>query len=137
MQVAVQRVHEKAVLPTYAHDTDACFDLTAATSTVQNGQQIIDTGLVFAIPPGHVGLIFPRSSISNMTGLVLANSVGVIDASYRGTVQLRFRGTEPYYQVGQRCGQMLIIPRPTITLHEVDNLDPTARGTGGFGSTGQ
>lgn len=136
MQVAVQRVHERAVLPTYAHASDACFDLTAASSIVQGGQQIIDTGLIFAIPEGYVGLVFPRSSISHVTGLVLANSVGVIDAGYRGTVQLRFRGTEPYYQVGQRCGQMLIIPVPHIVLQEVTTMAETDRGQGGFGSTG-
>ena len=140
LRVKVQRVLPNAVLPVYAHGSDACFDLTAAAVETTTDFVYIDTGLAFAIPDGYVGLVFARSSVTK-TALTLANSVGVIDASYRGTVQLRFRFANqshfPIYNVGDRCGQMLIIPRPVVEFDVVDVLDTTARGDGGFGSTGQ
>jgi len=152
MKIKVKKLHEKAVVPKYAKPGDACFDLIAVDSkqviaagiNPVNKEMIrmpvyseYDTGLAFEIPEGHVGLIFPRSSVSNTTGF-LANSVGVIDSGYRGSVKLRFR--EPFigkkYEVGDKIGQMMIVPIPKVELEEADELSETERGKGGFGSTG-
>ena len=101
-----------------------------------------NTGLSFEIPEGYVGLVFSRSSVSNKN-LDLANSVGVIDSGYRGPVKLRFRTTftglakpEYFYEVGDRVGQILIVPCPKIDLVESESLTSSERGVGGFGSSG-
>ena len=92
------------------------------------------------IPPGHVGLVFPRSSVSK-TNLSLRNSVGVIDSNYRGEIILKFLDLEemdnlPSYVAGNKIGQIMLIERPEIELEEVEELSETDRGEGGFGSTG-
>ena len=141
LQVQICRVHPDAVVPQYAVDGDACFDLTAVSLTTDAvGNLVYDTGLAFAIPPGHVGLLFPRSSVAR-TSLTLRNSVGVIDSGYRGTVVLKYRdaghaGDAPY-KAGDRVGQMLVLPLPTVRFEEVAEFAATARGEGGFGSTGR
>jgi dUTP pyrophosphatase len=96
-----------------------------------------NTGLAIEIPEGHVGLLFPRSSISK-TVLSLANSVGVIDSGYRGSIMFKFRYPEEgmVYDVGDRVGQIIIMPYPTIEFEETEELSSTERGQGGFGSTG-
>lgn len=100
-----------------------------------------DTGVSVAIPAGHVGLLFPRSSISK-TDMHLRNCVGVIDSDYRGTIRARFSiaPTEGYlraYRRGDKICQLVIIPQPEVRLCEVENLPSTSRGSGGFGSTGR
>ena len=146
MVIKFKKIHEDAVKPTYSRSGDACLDLTAISKNqvMSEGFYSQDlkyieygTGLAVEVPENHVALIFPRSSISE-TDLTLTNSVGVIDSGYRGEIKFRFRATknEMQYQVGERVGQMLIIPYPTIELEEVKELSKTERGTGGFGSTG-
>lgn len=116
-------------------------DLTAISETIveEGGYGYIEygTGLAFEIPETHVMLIYPRSSISNK-GLILSNSVGVVDSDYRGEVKFRFKWIKGSnkYNVGDRVGQFMIIPRPIIDLEEVEELSTTERGDGGFGSTG-
>jgi dUTP pyrophosphatase len=141
VNVEIRRVHPDAVIPSYAMDGDACFDLTAVLCTSDMYDNLVyDTGLAFAIPPGHVGLLFPRSSVSR-TAMALRNSVGVIDSGYRGTVMLKFANTgqagAAAYKVGDRVGQMMVLPLPTVHFEEVEAFASTARGEGGFGSTGQ
>lgn len=147
MEVKVKRLHEDAVIPSYAKDGDACFDLTCV-SVENRGDLFIqyNTGLAMEIPDGYVGLIFPRSSVTKKD-LMLKNSVGIIDSGYRGEISFRyhrFKGevlgmsipTKNIYEVGDRVGQMMIIPRPVIELTEVDDLSDSERGDGGYGSTG-
>lgn len=141
MQVRIKRLNPAAELPSKAHEWDAGFDLKAVSMTVTQDYMEYGTGLAFEIPEGHVGLLFPRSSISKKE-LLLANSVGVLDAPYRGEVTFRFKynhtpDLEKYYRVGDRIGQLLIIPIPQIEFVFADDLSDTARGTGGYGSTGQ
>jgi dUTP pyrophosphatase len=95
-----------------------------------------DTGIAIEIPQGYVGLLFPRSSVSK-TVLTLSNSVGVIDSGYRGSIMFKFRYPEegPVYEVGDRVGQIIIMPYPQISFEEVEELSETERGEGGFGST--
>ncbi len=139
MKVKVKKLHKEAVIPTYAKPGDAGLDLHATEVAVdKNGNWVCHTSLSFEIPEGYVGLIFPRSSISK-TGFSLRNSVGVIDSGYRGEIILKFSGdsNKGRYKGGDRIGQLIIMPYPTIELVESEELSTTERADGGFGSTGQ
>lgn len=143
MKVKIKKLNQNAVIPKYAQDGDAGLDLTAITmSDVGNDLITYGTGLAIEIPHGYVGYIFARSSISKKT-LNLANSVGVIDSNYRGEIMFKFRKTRHSddfysneYRVGDRIGQIIIMPIPSIEFEEVEALSNTNRGVGGFGSTG-
>ena len=139
LQIKITKLHPRAELPTYAKEGDAAMDLYAAELMKDNhGNYVYFTGVAIEIPPGFVGLLFPRSSVSK-TCLSLANSVGVVDSGYRGEIMLKYRNTgesNPFYKTGDRVGQLMIIPYPKIELIEVEELSITDRGDGGFGSTG-
>ena len=138
--VSIKLTHPDAIMPSYAKPGDAGMDLTAVSVRYDVNEElyVYDTGVSMAIPDGYVGLVFPRSSISK-TGLSLANSVGVIDSAFRGSILLKFRSknlVSPSYKIGERIGQIMIIPRPFVTYQSVQELPSSERGTGGFGSTG-
>jgi len=144
-EIKVKRLHDNAVIPKYAKDGDAGMDLVA-TQIISNTTFDITygTGIAMEIPRGYVGLVFPRSSIRK-TDLSLTNCVGVIDSGYRGEIQATFKKVfgkndvrlhELDYKVGDRIAQIMIIPYPSVTFVEVDELSQTERGEGGFGSTG-
>lgn len=140
LKVKIKKLDPKAIIPSYAKPGDACMDLTAISEAIveEGGYGYVEygTGLSFEVPENYVMLIYPRSSISNQ-GLLLSNSVGVVDSGYRGEVKFRFKwvkGTNKY-NVGDRVGQFMIIPRPIMDLEEVEELSETERGSGGFGST--
>ena len=141
MKVKIKKLHPEAVIPKYAKDNDAGLDLVA-TSIKENTtfQVTYGLGIALQIPDGFVGLIFPRSSIRN-TELILSNSVGVVDAGYRGELQATFNKSNGLdslaYKVGDRVCQLIIIPHPIVELEEVNELNNTERGAGGFGSTGK
>lgn len=139
MKVKVQKLHNEAVIPSYAKDGDAGLDLVAVSRESFPGYESYDTGLAFEIPKGHVGLIFPRSSIT-LKDLMLKNSVGLIDSNYRGSVSFRFQRLDDaryLYEVGERVGQLIILPIPHIELVESKELSQSDRGAGGYGSTGK
>ena len=144
LKVRFKKLYEDAVTPSYAKDGDAGLDLTARQAILTvNGTYIeYGTGIAVEIPEGYVGLVFPRSSVSKKENFYLKNSVGVIDSGYRGEIKLRFhkqKGTvqqEDRYEPGDKIGQLIILPYPTIYLEEVEELSSTERGEGGFGSTG-
>ena len=139
MIVKVKKLHSHAVIPKYAKEGDAGLDLTCVSVSRDNfGNLAYDTGLSFEIPKGFVGLLFPRSSISKKQ-LALTNCVGVIDSGYRGSVMMKFKvqGDGMIYTVGERIGQLIIMPYPEVKLVESDALSETERGAGGYGSTGQ
>ena len=141
MIVKFKKLDSTAVTPAYSKAGDAAMDLTAISIAKVDrdefGYMEYGTGLAFEIPEGYVGLLFPRSSISN-SGLILTNSVGVIDSGYRGEVKFRFKHIPDtaYYKPGDRVGQIIIMPYPQIELQEVKQLSETDRAEGGFGSTG-
>lgn len=137
MKVRIKRLHPDAVIPKYAKAGDAGMDLTAVEMEREWNIVTYKTGLAIEIPEGHVGLLFPRSSVYK-TSMVLSNCVGVIDSGYRGEIMLKFRSTESNkaYEVGDRVGQLIIMPYPQIEFEEVENLSSTERGDGGYGSTG-
>lgn len=141
MKVKIKKLHPDAVIPKYAKPGDAGMDLTAVSveDEYYNGNVVYNTGLAFEIPEGYVGLLFPRSSNSKK-GLLLSNSVGVIDSGYRGEVSFKFKvlnSSMGVYKVGERIGQILIVPYPQIEFEEVEELSETERGTGSYGSTGK
>jgi dUTP pyrophosphatase len=139
--VKVKKIHPNAVIPSYSKVGDAGMDLTI-TSEIENTTFSVSYGFGIAmeIPKGHVGLVFPRSSVRNQD-LILSNCVGVIDSGYRGELQATFKKTQGLdsikYKVGERGAQIIILPYPTIYMTEVPELSDTERGTGGFGSTGK
>lgn len=142
MKVKITKLHSDATIPKYAKDGDAAMDLTAIScieiNQYNNHYLEYSTGLAMEIPEGYVGLIFPRSSISNK-GMILSNSVGVIDSGYRGEIKFRFKvldRSESWYIPGDRIGQLIIMPYPKVELEEVEELSSSERGTGGFGSSG-
>lgn len=139
MKVKIKKINANAVIPKYAKPGDAGLDLTA-TSEEWNGDNTMvtyGTGLAVEIPEGYVGLLFPRSSVSK-TSLDLTNCVGVIDSGYRGEIMFKFRYLQEgmIYDVGDRIGQLIIMPYPQVEFEEVEDLSSTERGEGGFGSTG-
>lgn len=142
MKIKIKKLHPDAVIPTYAKPGDAGMDLTAISEESIDNNGIFyteyGTGIAVEIPKGYVGLIFPRSSIYK-TGLVLSNSVGVIDSGYRGEIKFKFYDNlqmyDNPYRIGARIGQLIIIPYPEIEFEEVQELETSERGTGGFGST--
>jgi len=142
MQIKVKRLHIDATIPAYSKPDDAGLDLTAISmSRDEHGNITYGTGLAIEIPQGYVGLIYPRSSNSK-TDLYLTNHVGVIDSGYRGEIMFKYRPINgilnaKIYHVGDRVGQLIIMPYPQIELVESDELTDSERGDGGFGSTGK
>jgi len=139
MKVKIKKLHKDAVIPQYAKKGDAGMDLTATRVWVEGSNVCYGTGLAFEIPEGYVGLLFPRSSNAKKD-LLLSNSVGVLDSGYRGEVSFKFKPQKQggeMYMVGERVGQMIILPYPLIEFEETDELTKTERGDGGYGSTGK
>ena len=141
MKVRIKKLREDAVIPKKAHPTDAGFDLVATRKWCDEyGNICYGTDLAFEIPRGFVGYIFPRSSLCKYD-LRLTNAVGVIDSGYIGEVTFRFKPTGflecQRYEVGERIGQLIIMPIPDIEFEEAEELSQTDRGTGGYGSSGR
>mgnify|MGYP003129364934 FL=1 len=144
MKVKFLKLVDTAVTPSYAKPGDAGMDITAIAHKINTEHNFIEyhTGLAFEVPEGHVGLLFPRSSVSKKD-LSLANCVGVVDSGYRGEITFRYKfDSDSYfanvkrYEDGDRVGQLVIMPYPEIELQEVNHLTTSTRGVGGYGSTG-
>ena len=139
----LKKLDERAVVPVYASEFSAGADLYACLDenvTIAPGEtKLIHTGLAMAIPEGLAGLIYARSGLASKRGLAPANKVGVVDSDYRGEVMvaLHNHGTEPQtVEHGERIAQLVLAPIVVADFDVVDDLDSTARGEGGFGSTG-
>lgn len=144
-EMKICKLDPAAILPTYATAGSAGADLYALPVgdpvVVGPGETaFLRTGLAAAIPAGYVGLVFARSGLACKRGLAPANKVGVIDSDYRGEwmIALHNHGDSPQIvNPGDRIAQFVLVPVLTPLMVEVDSLDETARGVGGFGSTGQ
>lgn len=142
MRLPVRRLDARARLPVQAHDGDAGFDLCAmeGAKIAPQGRAKIATGLAIALPPGHAGLVMPRSGLAAKHGIALVNAPGLIDEGYRGEISVLLLNTdkEAAFEVlpGMRIAQLVITPVVTPEIAEVDDLDRTTRGEGGFGSSG-
>lgn len=148
MELKIKKLNPEAALPTYATDGAACFDLSVCepgkvplVMARDAAAATFPTGLAFEIPPGWVMLIFSRSGHGFKHDVRLANCVGVIDSDYRGEVAVRLtadHGDRPLVVGhGDRIAQAMLVPVERVTFQEVYELSDTARGAGGFGSTGQ
>ena len=136
IKVKIKKLNPEANIPAYAKEGDAGLDLVAISKRETEKFIEYGTGLAIEIPEGHMGLLFPRSSISKKD-LVLANSVGIVDAGYRGELLIRFKKLgEDNYEVGESVVQLMVMPFPKINFEEVEELEDSSRGAGGFGSTG-
>jgi dUTP pyrophosphatase len=137
------RLSPEAQAPAQAHPGDAGYDLFASEAAVLGpGQRAsVGTGIAVAIPEGCAGLVLPRSGLARKHGIGLANAPGLIDSGYRGELRVLLlnadRDEEFSVGVGDRIAQLLLVRYESGPVEEVEELDATARGEGGFGSTGR
>lgn len=142
MDLRVQRLDHGLPLPTYAHDGDAGLDLHSAEDRTfapfERG--LVGTGIAVAIPEGYAGFVQPRSGLALRRGLTFVNTPGLIDSHYRGEIRLIVVNLDPTDPLpiarGEKIAQLVIQRVERVVVLEVDELDSTARGEGGFGSTG-
>lgn len=138
----IKRLDSDVILPSYAYEGDAGLDLRANVDVdiAPFERKLIPTGLAVAIPEGFAGFVQPRSGLALKSGLSMANTPGLIDAHYRGelkVIAVNLDANEPIHiSKGERIAQLVIQRVPVVSLIEVDELDKTDRGTGGFGSSG-
>lgn len=145
LTVRIKKLKEDAILPRYGSEDAAGADLCALTEEetvlfLPGETKLIPTGLAIEIPRGFAGFIYARSGIATKRGLAPANKVGVIDSDYRGEVMVALHNHSDREQTitrGERIAQLVIAPYLTAVFTEADELDDTARGEGGFGSTGK
>ena len=143
-KIAVKKLREHAVIPTYGSAEAAGADLYACLDegiTIMPGETaFVPTGIAMEVPKGCAGLVFARSSLGAKRGLAPANKVGVIDSDYRGEFFVALHNHSKLPQEiahGERIAQLLIVPVFTPGFTEVAELSDTQRGSGGFGSTGK
>jgi len=142
LEISVRRLSPDAVLPTRAHATDAGADLYSVEKVhlAPGERALVGTGIALALPAGTVGLIHPRSGLAAKQGLSIVNTPGTIDADYRGELKVCLVNLDPTTPVdiepGMRIAQLLVQRVELASFTEVESLDDTERGAGGYGSTG-
>lgn len=140
--VPVKRLRPDARLPVQAYPGDAGLDLAACerVELAPGERAVVGTGIAVAIPPGHAGLVVPRSGLAARHGLGKVNAPGLIDEGYRGEVKVILLNTDretPFVvEPGMRIAQLVVVELPSIELLEVDELPASERGNGGLGSSG-
>jgi dUTP pyrophosphatase len=143
VRLAVRRLDPAARVPGRAHPGDAGLDLHAleAVELAPGERASVRTGIAIGLPPGHAGLVLPRSGLAARHGIALVNAPGLIDEGYRGEVRVLLLNTDRAEAVtidaGDRIAQLVLTPVPEVEVVETDDLEATARGAGGFGSTGR
>jgi dUTP pyrophosphatase len=141
-EVLFTRLDPAAVLPRYAHPGDAGADLCAAIDvTLAPGERaVVSTGLAIALPAGYAGFVHPRSGLASRQGVTVVNAPGTIDAGYRGEVGVALVNLDPLRTAvlrrGDRIAQLVVQRVERARFSEVAELPGSARGSGGFGSTG-
>ena len=136
IKIKLKKLHPNAIIPKYMRPGDAGMDVYAFSVDVKDKYVEYGTGLSFELPENYVMLVFPRSSISDKD-LIMKNCVGILDSGFRGELKLRFKKEgEDIYKVGERIGQLLILPYPSIEFEEAEKLSESSRGQRGLGSTG-
>ena len=142
--VNIKKLNDNAIIPTYGTEYAAGADLYACMDeavTINPGEtSFIKTGLAMEVPVGYAGLIYARSGLACKKGLAPANKVGVIDSDYRGEIMVALHNHSNEAVVvesGERIAQLVITPYIVAAFNQVDELEDTVRGDGGFGSTGR
>lgn len=142
VDLPIKRLDPSVELPTYAYVGDAGLDLRANedVTLAPHERRLISTGLAVAIPEGFAGFVQPRSGLALRQGLSMANTPGLVDSHYRGELKVCAVNLDDEHPInierGERIAQLVIQRVPTVRLVEVDELDETDRGAGGFGSSG-
>lgn len=140
--VPLKRLDETIEMPAYAYAGDAGLDLRAAEDAVLEPfeRKLVSCGIAIAIPSGYAGFVLPRSGLAAKHGISIVNAPGLIDSNYRGEIKailVNLDSNESFsISHGDRIAQLVIMPIPEVSLREVDDLDDTVRGSGGFGSSG-
>jgi dUTP pyrophosphatase len=140
--VLIRRLDPGMPLPAYAHPGDAGADLSAAEDTVlgPGERALVRTGIAIALPAGYAAFVHPRSGLAAKHGVTIVNAPGTVDAGYRGEIKVTLLNTDREHPVrfqrGDRIAQLVIQPVARAVFHEADELPGSARGEGGFGSTG-
>ncbi len=142
VQVLLQRLDPDLPVPGYAHPGDAGADLVAGADVLlpPGGRATVGTGTAIALPSGYAAFVHPRSGLAARHGVTIVNAPGTVDAGYRGEIRVTLLNTdsESSYTVavGDRIAQLLVLPVSRARFVPVEKLPGTARGEGGFGSTG-
>ncbi|QFG26884.1 dUTP diphosphatase [Actinomadura sp. WMMB 499] len=142
VDVLIKRLDPELPPPSYAHAGDAGADLVAAVDVeLPPGERaVVPTGIAIALPDGYAAFVHPRSGLGARLGVTIVNAPGTVDAGYRGEIKVTLLNTDPRATVrlrrGDRIAQMVVQRVETAVFHEVAALPGSARGTGGFGSTG-
>jgi dUTP pyrophosphatase len=142
VDVLVQRLDPDLPLPTYAHPGDAGVDLvTTVDARIEPGERaLLPTGLAIALPAGYAAFVHPRSGLAVRHGLTVVNAPGTVDAGYRGEIKVAVVNLDSHEAVevrrGDRIAQLVVQHVELVQFHEVTTLPGSARGDGGFGSTG-
>lgn len=143
MRLSVQLLSPDATLPSRANEGDAGLDLHACEAAhIGPGERwSVGTGVAVQIAEGHAGLILPRSGLASRHGISVVNSPGLIDSGYRGELRVLLLNTDPAevfrVEAGDRIAQLVIVPVAAAEPVIVESLPPSARGEGGFGSSGR
>ena len=142
VEVLIQRIDDTVPLPAYAHPGDAGADLCSTVDVhLEPGERVlVPTGVAVALPPGYVGLVHPRSGLAARFGVSIVNAPGTVDAGYRGEISVLLVNLDPREAVdlrrGDRVAQLVLQRVEQADFVEVDRLPGSARGAGGYGSTG-
>ena len=142
VDVLIRRLDETLPLPSYAHPGDAGADLlTTVDATLAPGERtVLPTGVAIALPDGYAAFVHPRSGLAARHGVTIVNAPGTVDAGYRGEIKVTLLNTDRSAPVsfrrGDRIAQLVIQRVEPVRFHEADTLPGSARGAGGFGSTG-
>ena len=142
VEILIQRLDPGLPMPGRAHPGDAGTDLfTAQDIELAPGQRaLVPTGIAIALPDGYAGFVHPRSGLAARHGVTIVNAPGTVDAGYRGEIRVTLLNTDPdrpvRFQRGDRIAQLVIQRVAYPVFHEVETLPGSARGDGGFGSTG-
>jgi dUTP pyrophosphatase len=143
MRLGLKRLTAGAIIPQRAHDADAGLDLCALEAgSLGPGERLaVGTGIAIELPPKTVGLVVPRSGLAARHGISLVNAPGVIDEGYRGEIHVLLLNTDRTatwsFEAGERIAQLLVLRFEAPDVIELEELSETARGDGGFGSTGR
>ncbi|MGP9528501.1 MULTISPECIES: dUTP diphosphatase [Micrococcaceae] len=142
ISIAIKMLDSELPVPSYSHPSDAGADLHAREGAVlEPGERaLVRTGIALAIPHGYVGLVHPRSGLATKHGITVVNAPGTVDAGYRGEIMVTLLNTDKAESFtinrGDRIAQLVIQKVEQAAFTPVDSLEETARGAGGFGSTG-
>lgn len=141
MQISFIRLDGELSVPAISHIGDAAVDLQSRVDvTIEPGERVaVPTGIAVAIPDGYAGLVLPRSGHAKRHGIGVVNGPGLVDSGYRGEISvllINHGESEVKFARGDRVAQLAVVPVPAVEWVEVDSLEDTERGSGGFGSTG-